>query len=330
MSAGSSAPEVLTVGRISVDLYGREPGAGLADPQTFAKAVGGSATNVAVAAARLGHRAAVVTKVGDDALGSFAIADLERLGVETSRIGRVAGRRTPIVVAGLADPADPEFVFYREPDAPDLQLEPADLPTSLASGVPVLWVTGSALSREPSASTVREALDARARRDHVVLDLDYRPSFWASRDDASAAIGRAIDLATIAIGNREECAVALAMPVDADPRAFADGLLAKGVGIAVVKQGGGGVLVATPRGAEVVPGIPVDVVCGLGAGDAFGGAFVHGLLEGWSAAEAVVFGNAAGAIVASRLLCSHAMPTAEEVRALLVSAGRDLPGTGQS
>lgn len=318
--------DLLTVGRISVDLYGREPGAGLADEQTFAKAVGGSATNVAVAAARLGHRAAVATKVGDDALGRYAIADLERLGVDTSLIGRVTGRRTPIVVAGLADPAEPEFVFYREPDAPDLQLEPADLPTSVTSGAQVLWVTGSALSREPSASTVRAVLQARGRRDHVILDLDYRPSFWASRTDATQAIGGALDHATIAIGNREECSVALGMDADAAPGAFADALLARGVGIAIVKQGGGGVLVATPRDSEVVAGIPVEVVCGLGAGDAFGGAFVHGLLHGWSAAEAVEFGNAAGAIVASRLLCSHAMPTVEEVRALLASAGRAVPG----
>lgn len=319
-------PELLTIGRISVDLYGQEPGMGLADQQSFAKAVGGSATNVAVAAARLGHRAAVLTKVGDDALGTYAIADLERLSVDTSHVGRVAGRRTPVVVAGLADPGEPEFVFYREPDAPDLQLEPADLPDDLARGVDVLWVTGSALSRDPSASTVRHALAERGRAAHVILDLDYRPSFWASRDDASAAIGGALDAATIAIGNREECSVALAMPVDSEPQAFADALLARGLEIAVVKQGGGGVLVATTDGTQVVPGIPVEVVCGLGAGDAFGGSFVHGILRGWSAAEAVAFANAAGAIVASRLLCSHAMPTADEVRALLVSAGRDVPG----
>lgn len=319
-------PELLTIGRISVDLYGQEVGQGLADPQTFAKAVGGSATNVAVAAARLGHRAAVLTKVGDDSLGTYAIADLERLGVDTTYIGRIPGRRTPIVVAGLADPAEPEFVFYREPNAPDLRLTPADLPMDVATGVDVLWFTGSALSAEPSASTVLGALEARGRRDHVIFDLDYRPSFWASREDATAAIGSALAFATIAIGNREECSVALDMPVDSEPSAFAQALLDRGVQIAVVKQGGGGVLVSTTDGSTVVPGIPVDVVCGLGAGDAFGGAFVHGLLSGWTPAQCVAYGNASGAIVCTRLLCSHAMPTTDEVRDFLVGAGRDVPG----
>lgn len=319
-------PELLTIGRISVDLYGQEVGQGLADPQTFAKAVGGSATNVAVAAARLGHRAAVLTKVGDDSLGTYAIADLERLGVDTTYIGRIPGRRTPIVVAGLADPAEPEFVFYREPNAPDLRLTPADLPTEVATGVDVLWFTGSALSAEPSASTVLGALAARARRAHVIFDLDYRPSFWNAREDASSAIGDAIQHATIAIGNREECSVALDLPLDTAPADFASALLDRGVQVAVVKQGGGGVLVATREGSTVVPGIPVEVVCGLGAGDAFGGAFVHGLLSGWSPADCVAYGNAAGAIVCTRLLCSHAMPTTDEIRAFLVDAGRAIPG----
>lgn len=319
-------PELLTIGRISVDLYGQEVGRGLADEQTFAKGVGGSATNVAVAAARLGHRAAVVTKVGQDSLGDYAIADLERLGVDTTHIGRVPGRRTPVVVAGLADPAEPEFVFYREPDAPDLQLTPADLPDALVREVPVLWFTGSALSREPSASTVLQALRARGRRDHVIFDLDYRPSFWSSREDASTAIGAAIEHATIAIGNREECSVALSMPADAAPADYAQALLDRGIQIAVVKQGGGGVLVATAAGQHVISGIPVEVVCGLGAGDAFGGAFVHGLLSGWTPADSVAYANAAGAIVCTRLLCSHAMPTPDEVRAFLVSAGSPVPG----
>ena len=321
-----SVPDLLTIGRISVDLYGQEVGLGLEDQQTFDKAVGGSATNVAVAAARLGHHAAVLTKVGDDSLGTYAIRDLERLGVDTSFVGRVTGGRTPVVVAGLADPSEPEFVFYRDADAPDLQISADDLPGEVANEVRVLWFTGSALSREPSAATVVAALQARARREHVIFDLDYRPSFWPSREVASVAIGHALQHATIAIGNREECSVALDMPIDAAPGDFAQALLDRGMQIAVVKQGGGGVLVATPQGVDVVAGIPVDVVCGLGAGDAFGGAFVHGLLSGWSPAESVAYANAAGAIVCTRLLCSHAMPTTGEVNEFLAAAGRPIPG----
>ncbi len=313
----SGDPEVLTIGRISADLYGQEAGAGLADPQTFAKAVGGSPTNVAVALARLGRRAAVLTKVGDDAIGTFCIRDLEALGVDTRWVGRQAGGRTPVVLAGLADPAEPEFVFYRDALAPDLTITPEDLADDVASSVPVLWFTGSALSREPSAGTVRHALQVRDRRPHVVFDLDYRSSFWPDRATAEAAFADALPLSTIAIGNRDECSVATGLPADAGADALADALLARGPQLAVVKQGADGVLVATPQERTVVPGIRIEVVCGLGAGDAFGGAFVHGLLSGWDPATCVRYGNAAGAIVASRLLCSHAMPTDAEIRDVL-------------
>ena len=323
--AGDQLPELLTIGRIGVDIYGQELGQGLEDQQTFAKAVGGSATNVAVAAARLGHRAAVLTKVGDDSLGTYAIRDCEALGVDTRWITRMPGGRTAVVLTGLENPGDPELVFYRDGNTPDLQLTSADLSDDVARGVDVLWYTGSALSREPSTSTVLHALQVRERREHVIYDLDYRPSFWNSRDDATAAIGAAIDYATITIGNREECSVALGMPIDSKPDDFAAGFLDRGVTVAIVKQGADGVLVVTADERVVVPGIPVDVVCGLGAGDAFGGSFVHGILSGWSPADSVTYANAAGAIVASRLLCSHAMPTDAEVRELLAAAGRKVP-----
>jgi 5-dehydro-2-deoxygluconokinase len=316
---------LLTIGRIGVDIYGQELGRGLQDPQTFAKAVGGSATNVAVAAARLGHRAAVLTKVGDDSLGTYAVRDCEALGVDTRWISRMTGGRTALALTGLDDPAEPELVFYRDANTPDLQITSDDLADEVARGVGVLWYTGSALSREPSTSTVLHALEVRANRDHVVFDLDYRPTFWNSPVDATTAIGAAIDFATITIGNRQECSVALDMPIHADPDDYATALLERGVKVAIVKQGADGVLVATTDTRVVVPGIPVDVVCGLGAGDAFGGAFVHGILSGWTPVDAVTYANAAGAIVASRLLCSHAMPTDAEVRELLASAGRKVP-----
>ncbi len=318
-------PELLTIGRIGVDLYGQEPGHGLADPQSFAKAVGGSATNVAVAAARLGHRSAVLTKTGDDTLGTFCVRDLESLGVDTRWVSRQAGGRTPIVVAGLDDPADPEFVFYRDVDSPDLQLSGADLADEVAVGVDVLWFTGSALSRDPSASTVLHALAVRARRPQVIFDLDFRPFFWNARADATAAFAGAIELSTIVIGNRDECSVATGLPARTSAADFATALLDRGVEIAVIKQGANGVLVATATQCVIVAGIPIDVVCGLGAGDAFGGSFVHGILSGWTAAEAVTYANAGGAIVASRLLCSHAMPTDVEVRQLLASVERTVP-----
>jgi len=182
----------------------------------------------------------------------------------------------------------------------------------------ILWVSGGALAVEPSRATTKALLAARGRKRHTILDLDYRPSFWSSEKDARREIGGAVPGATTAVGNRAECEVAVGT---ADPDSAADELLSRGVEIAIVKMGGDGVLVATPDDRRVIPPFRVDVVCGLGAGDAFGGALCHGLLAGMSAFEAVELANAAGAIVVSRLLCADAMPTEPEVRELMEASG---------
>lgn len=306
--------DLLTVGRVSVDLYAREVGVGFDGQQTFEKSVGGSPTNVAVAAARLGHRAAVVTKVGDDGFGRYVRRKLDGFGVDTRFVGVHPTLRTPLAFAAMDPPEDPPVLFYREPVAPDLTIEPDAELLAAAVDVPALWVTGSVFAHPRSAATVTELLAARARRPVTVLDLDYRPAFWTSLDDARRLIGGAVASATVAVGNRAECEVAVGT---ADPTEAARRLLAAGVELAVVKLGAGGVLVADAEGTASVPAVDVEVVCGLGAGDAFGGALVHGLLAGWSPTRAVTFANAAGAIVASRLLCSDAMPTEDEVLAVL-------------
>lgn len=306
--------EVLTVGRVSVDLYADTPGAGWLDDQRFAKSIGGTATNVAVAAARLGHHSAVLTKVGADPFGDYVIAKLRSFGVDTIFVGRHPTLRTPLAFAALTPPEDPELLFYREPAAPDMQLTPADIDSRTVFDVNVFWIAGSAMAEEPARSTITSMLDARERRPHTVLDLDYRVTLWASEGEASAVIGAAIDRATVAIGNRTECRVAVGTD---DPDDAATILLDRGVALAIVKLGGDGVLVATPESRRIVPPRPVEVVCGLGAGDAFGGAVVHGLLSGWPPERIVEYANAAGAIVAGRLLCADAMPTDPEILDLM-------------
>ena len=307
--------ETLTVGRIGVDLYAEELHASFAEARRFLKSIGGSPTNVAVALARLGHRAAVFTKVGDDPLGAYARSALEdEFGVDTRFVGTHPTLRTPIVVAALDPPEDPQFVFYREPRAPDSTILPEEVDLELVDAVPILWISAGALAVEPSRGTTRTLLERRARRRHTILDLDYRASFWEHEDEARREIGATLDSVTIAIGNRAECEIAVG---EADADSAADALLGRGLEIAVVKLGGEGVLVATADDRRVVPPLHVDVVCGLGAGDAFGGAFCHGLLEGMTPFGAAELANAAGAIVTSRLLCADAMPTENEVRALL-------------
>jgi 5-dehydro-2-deoxygluconokinase len=309
----AAGPEVLTVGRISIDLYCGELGAGWNEAASFSKAVGGSPTNVAIAAARLGRRAALYTKVGADPFGEVALSELRGFGVDVSYATVEPGTLTPLAFAVLAPPEDPALLFRREPPVPDFQLRPGEVDAGTVAEVPILWVSGGALSQDPSRSTVQSMLEARRRRRHTVLDLDYRPSFWGSRSEASEVIGAAIEHVTVAVGNREECAVAVGSD---DPHEAAARLLAHGVELAIVKLGGDGVLVADAGGDRIVAPAPVEVLCGLGAGDAFGGALCHGLLSGWPPDEMVAFANAAGGIVASRLLCSQAMPYEREVRRL--------------
>jgi 5-dehydro-2-deoxygluconokinase len=307
--------DVLTVGRVGVDLYAEELRASFSEARTFQKSIGGSPTNVAVAAARLGRRAAVFTKVGDDALGEYVVHALaQQFGVDTRFVGRHPKLKTPIVVAAMDPPEDPQFVFYREPRAPDSTILVEEIDMEVVRAVPILWISAGALAVEPSRDTVRAILQKRDRRTRTILDLDYRPSFWSSEDEARAEIGATVDAVTVVVGNRTECDIAVGTP---EPDAAADALLDRGVELAIVKMGGEGVLVATRDEREVIPPLRVDVVSGLGAGDAFGGALCHGLLAGWTPIEAVEFANAAGAVVASRLLCADAMPNEAEVRKLM-------------
>jgi 5-dehydro-2-deoxygluconokinase len=315
-----AVPELLTIGRVSVDLYAEQLGVSMTDVTTFRKSIGGTSTNVAVAAARLGHRVATVTKVGDDQFGRYVRHALEHtFGVDTTWVATDPDLPTPLAFAELDPPADPSIIFYRRPTAPDQNLQLGDVDLDVIREVPLLWIPASRFAWEPSRSTVHELLTARERRPDVVLDLDWRPMFWESATVAAEHIRPQLEHVTIAIGNRDECEIAVGTR---DPDEAADRLLAAGLRIAVVKLGGDGVMVATDDGVrERIPPFPVDVVCGLGSGDAFGGAFCHGLLSGWSPVECVRYGNAAGAIIAGRLMCADDMPTVAEIDAFLDERG---------
>jgi 5-dehydro-2-deoxygluconokinase len=268
--------EVLTVGRVSVDLYPEQTGVSLADVRTFRKMLGGSPTNVAVAAARLGRRSAVITKVGDDPFGPYVRDALESFGVDPSRVGTDPDLRTPIVFCEIFPPDHFPLLFYREPKAPDLNLWAEDVDLGEVERVPLFWTTGTGLSEEPSRSTTLAALAARAGRAVTVHDLDYRPMFWPSREEAGRRGREALRHATVAVGNLEEVSVVIG---DLDPDEAAEALLELGPELAIVKLGTRGVLARSLTERCVVPPIEIEVVNGLGAGDAFGGALCHGLLS---------------------------------------------------
>jgi 5-dehydro-2-deoxygluconokinase len=306
------------MGRVGVDIYPLDLGVGLEDVATFGKYLGGSPTNVAVAAAKYGRRSAVITRTGDDPLGRFVHRALAEFGVDDRFVAAVQGLATPVTLCELFPPDDFPLYFYgRTPTAPDLQLVAGELDLTAVRDAGVFWITGTGLSQEPSASAHLEALQARGRRHHTVLDLDYRPMFWPSREEARERVSSALEHVTVAVGNLDECETAVG---EREPARAADALLERGVALAVVKQGPKGVLGRTEQEWVEVPSYPVEVVNGLGAGDAFGGALCHGLLAGWPLERVLRFANVAGALVASRLECSSAMPTQDEVEARLGEA----------
>jgi 5-dehydro-2-deoxygluconokinase len=313
-----SAPfDVITMGRIGVDVYPLQVGVSLREVETFGKYLGGSAANVAVAAARYGRSTALITRTGADPFGEFLHDALRGFGVDDRYVTPVAGRPTPVTFCEIFPPDDFPIYFYREPKAPDLEIAAHELDLDAIRSARVFWATVTGLSQEPSRSATLAALEARGRSGITVLDLDYRPMFWPSHEEARRRVAEALAHVTVAVGNLEECEIAVGTR---DPRAAAQALHAAGIGLAVVKQGPKGVLADDGGRVVEVPPVPVDVVNGLGAGDAFGGALCHGLLSGWDLERVMRFCNAAGAIVASRLACSSAMPEEAEVVAKLEEA----------
>ena len=276
MTASALTPplDVLTIGRCGVDIYPLQIGVGLEDVESFGKFLGGSPTNVAVAASRYRHRSAVITGVGDDPFGRFVRAEMRRLGVYDDYVVTKPEFNTPVTFCEIFPPDDFPLYFYREPSAPDLELTEDDVPLDAVRGARIFWVSATGLSKEPSLRAHRAALTARGRREHTIIDLDYRAMFWPDEATAHEAVRAVLPDTTVAIGNREECRVAV---------------------------------------GQTEPVTPATTKNGLGAGDAFGGAVCHGLLSGWSLEKTIFAASTAGAIVCERIECSTAMPTEPEL-----------------
>ena len=302
------------MGRVGVDLYPLQDNVGLEDVETFSKTVGGSAGNVAIAAAKHGRRAALISRTGPDAFGRFVHKALREMNVDDRFITEVSDLLTPVTFCEMYPPDHFPLLFYRLPIAPDLVIRPEELDLAAIADADIFWATVTGLSAEPSRSAHHAAWEARDRRPLTVLDLDYRPMFWSDPETASREVRAALPHVTVAIGNKEECEVAVG---ETEPMRAGKALLDAGVELAIVKQGPKGVLGMTRDEIVEVPPTPVVPVNGLGAGDSFGGAFCHGLLSGWDLEKILRFANGAGALVATRRECSTAMPTTDEVWALL-------------
>lgn len=325
--------DVITTGRISVDIYPQDIGVGLAEVQTFGKYLGGSPSNVAVAAARHGRHTALITRTGDDPFGDFLRAELDRYGVDPRWATPVPGLQTPVTFCAIQPPEDFPLYFYgRTPTAPDWEIDSAEVDYDAVCEAGVFWSTVTGMVRDASRQAQVAMHEARPRDgltegQHTILDLDYRPMFWESKEKAREQVQRLLPYVTVAVGNSEECAVAVG---DGTADEQADRLLEAGVKLAVVKLGSAGVMAATATERVISEPLPVETVNGLGAGDSFGGALCHGLLAGWPLKNVLDFANAAGAHVATQIACSDAMPTTDELISMLQARGRDVPETASA
>jgi len=320
--------DLITTGRISVDIYPDNIGVALEDVTEFRKYLGGSATNVAVAAARHGRNTAVITRTGADPFGTYLRRELRRYGVDDRWVSTVPGLQTPVTFCAIQPPEDFPLYFYgRSPSAPDWEIAADEVDYDAVRDATIFWSTLTGMAMPTSREAQVAMHQARPRKglnpgQHTVVDLDYRPMFWQSQAQAREQVLRILPHVTVAVGNTEECAVAVG-PGSADQQA--DRLLEAGVQLAVVKLGSDGVLAATADERITSRPIEVDTVNGLGAGDSFGGALCHGLLSGWPLEQLLDFANAAGAHVAGEIACSEAMPTSARLYQMLDDAGRVVP-----
>ncbi|AJP71784.1 bifunctional 5-dehydro-2-deoxygluconokinase/5-dehydro-2-deoxyphosphogluconate aldolase [Sphingomonas hengshuiensis] len=324
--------DLLTIGRSSVDLYGEQVGGRLEDMASFAKYLGGSPTNTAVGAARLGLRAGLVTRVGDDHMGRFIREQLDREGVDTRGVRTDPDRLTALAVLGIRDAETFPLLFYRE-DCADMALCAADVDPALLASTGAVLINGTHLSRPGVfAASVAAARAMRAQGGRVVFDVDYRPVLWGVAQPAmgeqrfvpdahvTATLQQVLPLVDLIVGTEEEIHI---LGGATDTITALQTIRTQSRAPIVMKRGAQGCVAfegAIPDAIEqglAVPGFPIEVFNVLGAGDAFMAGLLRGWLRGEPLAVACRWGNACGALVVSRHGCAPAMPGWDELQAFL-------------
>ena len=329
--------DLITMGRSSIDLYSNDVGAPFEQITSFAAYVGGSPTNIAVGAARLGLRTAVLTALGGDPVGDFILKFLNDEGVDTRFVPRKAGRRTSAVVLGIEPPDRFPLVYYRD-NCADIELSIDDVLATPIEEAKAFEFAGTNLSRDPSRSATMFAAErARKAGVKVVFDLDFRPDQWHDPRAFGVAVRSALPLVDVVLGKQDEIKASVLSRkeqvevthsqvsdshVAGDVDSAIRTLLMLGPGAVIEKRGAEGARVHLRDGSEIdAPGYPVEVYNILGAGDAFAAGFLYGYVTGWDWRKSARLGNACGAIVVTRHGCANFMPTLDEVTAFAEQRG---------
>jgi len=320
--------DVITLGRSSIDLYSQNIGASFNDIKGFDAFVGGSPLNIAVACSRLGIDASLLTAVGNDKVGEFIVDFLQRENVNTSCIPVKNNSRSSAVVLGIEPPDKFPLVFYRE-NAADSQITIDDVQNVNIKEYKILVINGTALNIEPTRSANFFAVEIAEKNNvQVVFDLDFRADQWHDYRAFGLTVRAILPKVKITIGTEEEILAATmsdssqviikdqqisAPEIKGNIEVSIKQLLSCGIETLIVKRGEAGVSIYKKDGSKMdVPGFPVQVLNVLGAGDAFAGGFIYGLLQGWDLYKACRMGNASGAQVVTKKGCANFMPTLEE------------------
>ena len=320
--------DLICLGRLGVDLYAQQVGARLEDVSSFAKYLGGSSANIAFGTARLGLRSAMLSRVGDDHMGRFLLESLTREGCDVSAVKVDAQRLTALVLLGLKDRETFPLVFYRE-NCADMALRADDIDPAFIGTSKALLITGTHFSTEGVYQASLKALEyAEQHNVRRVLDIDYRPVLWGlagkadgetrfvANETVSAHVQSILPRFDLIVGTEEEFLIAGGgtdlLSALRKVRSLTDAAL-------VVKLGPQGCTVihgpipARLEDGAIYPGVRVEVLNVLGAGDAFMSGFLSGWLEDATDERCCQLANACGALVVSRHACAPAMPTRAEL-----------------
>jgi len=325
----STQLDLITIGRVSVDLYGEQVGSRLEDVSTFAKGLGGCPANIAIGLARLGLKSGLISRVGDEPMGRFVLEQLRREGVSTQGVTVDPERLTSLVLLAIRSESSFPLVFYRD-NCADSALSEADIDATYIASANAVLVTGTHFSRAASAAAQAKAMAiARSANRKIILDVDYRPNLWGigghgagdSRYVRSSRVTEALtphlSLCDLIVGTEEELHIAGGAE-DTLQACRNIRKLAKQA-VIVCKRGAMGCVVIpgdipnSLEGGIVGHGMPVEVFNVLGAGDAFLAGFLSGYLRNDSFENCVRYANACGAFAVSRLLCSSEYPTTREL-----------------
>ncbi|MEM7737074.1 MAG: 5-dehydro-2-deoxygluconokinase [Deinococcota bacterium] len=331
--------DLIAIGRSSIDLYSNELGVPFQDIKSFGSYVGGSPTNIAVGARRLGLEVALLSPLGDDKTGDFVWHFLEHEGIDTSYIPRKAGKRTSAAVVGMQPPDVFSLVFYRG-EAADIALNIDDVLKLPMQDARALEIGGTNLSQDPSRSATFFAAEEAQRHDLTVFfDFDFRADQWHDVRAFGVNVRAILPLVDVAIGTEEEINAAMLVnpddmtvreqqvsapeirgDIDANIQHILN--IPAGPEALVVKRGARGASVHLRDGTVInVPGFEVEVVSLLGAGDAFASGLIYGRSKGWDWQKSVRMGNACGAIVVTRQGCANFMGYEAEVLEFIDSRG---------